>query len=313
MPLLQLPPEILAHIFDELGSSFFHADLGRLTICRTWFEFALPLLFKSVTLIPLTLRNLLSSGVMEEPLFQRSLETLELEFAGFKSTPPLPLLFDGHFPWKDNISSDLAKLATRAHQSRRLRTLRIRHWSYGVPEIPFNYYLSLPVLLDLLSLGNLSVLVLDLNGGPYGPRREEEQQLHICTVIGALLSTLRVLHVRMHLICPDALKAPGSNGSLHLHTAVVNMSLNFSPSGFIFNSHSKRCPSGEGNLLQLKTDMQEQAEVLASRMSSPRIVRILTRDNPACEMLSLDILTGKTMVLRYDAPWDAGGEFVEKD
>lgn len=40
--LLRLPPETLTQVFDEIGSSFFHHDTGRLTVCKQWFKFALP-------------------------------------------------------------------------------------------------------------------------------------------------------------------------------------------------------------------------------------------------------------------------------
>ncbi|KAI0513324.1 hypothetical protein F5B22DRAFT_248570 [Xylaria bambusicola] len=158
-------------------------------------------------------------------------------------------------------------------------------------------------MLDLLSLGNLNALVLDLNAGPIGPRRGEEQQLHLCPAI-ALLPTLRTLHVRMHLICPDILKVLDSDDNLRLNTVVINMGLRFNVSGVIRALNSRRCPGGEENILHLKADMQEQAKVLASRMSSLNNVRILTSKPSTGETLSLNILTGKTTILSDDQPWE---------
>lgn len=37
MPLLGLPSEILANIFDRVGPAFFREDPGRLAVSKQWF------------------------------------------------------------------------------------------------------------------------------------------------------------------------------------------------------------------------------------------------------------------------------------
>ncbi|KAI1649642.1 uncharacterized protein F4817DRAFT_27443 [Daldinia loculata] len=180
MSLLRLPPETLTQIFDQIGSYFFREDLGRLTVCNQWFEFALPACFKCITLSQKTLWSLIASGILDSP--------------------------------KD--------------------------------------YLSLPTMQSLLSLENLSVLVLDL---------------------------------------PTDL--PGITSA----------------------AHAKRCGSQAGGLLQLIADIQEQAEVLATRMASPKTIRILTHSIPQFETQSFDVLTGKTMLLDHDMAWDEDGKTVKED
>ncbi|KAI1295271.1 hypothetical protein F5Y03DRAFT_399249 [Xylaria venustula] len=274
MPLLLLPPETLSHVFGEIGTSFFREDLGRLTVCKTWFEFALPVLFKNVKLTRHTLKSLISSRVMENSAqIQRNLETLDLEFCELGATPP------GENPhtWIDNLNSDVAEFATRVRQSRRLHTLRIQ--ALGRSASIANYInfsiganLSLPVVLDLLSLGNLDTLLLDLNAGLLKPEGEERETLHLCPAISALLPTLRTLHVRMQYICPDVLKPLGTDYRLCLSTVVINTSLNYKRSEITSSFHSR-----------------------------------------SFEILSLDVLTGATMILDEDSPWDADGKLLEED
>jgi hypothetical protein len=335
MSLLRLPPETLVQIFDQVGSSFFREDLGRLTICKQWFEFALPACFKCVTLSQETLRRLITSGVTKRPSpLNYSLETLDLELRGYQAdistsqfqenthesnalTTTVSSEALGENPvrsWRQVLDSDLAQLATIARQSRMLRTLRIRAWS-SPPANTLGYlmnYLPLPTIQGFLSLENLSVLVLDLSVGFLSSPGEQENGHHICPSIAALLPTLRILHLRMHSICPDVLKPQGPENNLRLSELVINLSLTTNQPGITSAAHSKRC-GGVGGLLHLISDIREQTAALAARMGSPRIVRILTHSLPLFEIQSFDVLTGKMMVLDDDMAWDEDGKIVMED
>ena len=336
MLLLRLPPDILRQIFDQIGSSFFREDLGRLTVCKQWFEFALPECFKYITLSQETLRSLITSGVTKGPVpLKESLETLDLELRGYQSClstsyaqeyaqestslqVPAPNEDPRDNPvktWIKILNNDLSQLAIVAQRSHRLRTLRIRVWSSRSPEpldIPEDY-LRLPTMQAFLSVENLSVLVLDLSGSFLISSGEQGNGCHICPAIGAVLRTLRTLHLRMRSICLDVLKPRDPNDGLHLSVVVINLSLNTNLPGITSAAHSKRCGSQGGGLLQLKAEIQEQAEALATRMASPKIVRILTHSLPQFETQSLDVLTGKTMMLDDDMAWDEDGKTVKDD
>ncbi|KAI1360882.1 hypothetical protein F5Y08DRAFT_331234 [Xylaria arbuscula] len=312
MTLLLLPPEILAQIFDEIGSSFFREDVDRLTVCKTWYEFTRPVQFRSLKLTRDSLKSLMSSGFMERSSqLQSTLEDLQLEFRGFRATTPATM-FEDPVIWENDLNDNLARFVTRAHECHRLRNLRIRASCYEASGInsAADEYLSQPIMLDLLSLGNLSVLVLDLNAGLWSGQRGVRTR-HLCPAISALLPTLQTLHVRMQYVCPDVLKVLHSDECLRLSTVVINTSLNFSRSEVTSMFHSRRCPLGEGSLLQLRSDLQEQAEALANRMTSPKTVRILTHKLPTFVRVSLDVLTGVSMLLDDDSPWDADGEVME--
>ncbi|RYC57053.1 hypothetical protein CHU98_g9156 [Xylaria longipes] len=337
MSLLRLPPETLAQIFDHIGSSFFHEDLGRLTVCKQWLEFALPACFKCIKFSQETLRILITSGAVKRPSpLKRSLETLDLELRGYhysygstfdpqqnaqesnvldatasnKAFSDIPTK-----TWINVLNDDLAQLAVITQQSRRLRTLRIRAWGSPSPDALDNPedYLSLPTIQAFLSVENLSVLVLDLSVSFLNSSGEQGKSFHICPAIGALLRTLQTLHIRMRSICPDVLKPRGPDGSLHLSVVVINLSLITNQPGTTSAAHSKRCGSLAGGLLQLKADIEEQAQALAARMASPKIMRVLTHSLPQFETQSLDVLTGKTMVLDDDMAWDEDGKTVVED
>lgn len=339
MSLLRLPSETLKQIFDQTGSSFFREDLGRLTVCKLWFEFALPACFKSITLSQETLQSLVNSGIIKKPsLLKNSLETLDLELRGYESAlhlqehaqetnaPESNLTVlngsprDNHNPASSGIetlNNHLAQLAIVVQQAHRLRTLRIRAWSAATPEHDpsdsSQDYLSIPTMQALLSVENLRVLVLDLSVGVLDSPGQQGDDHHICPAIGALVPTLQTLHLRMRSICPDVLKPQHLNDSLPLNAVVINLSLTTNLPGITSASHSKRCGSRGGGLLQLRADMQKQAESLATRMASPKAMRILTHSLPQFETQSLDVLTGKTMMLDDGVAWDADGKTVQED
>ncbi|CRG88349.1 hypothetical protein PISL3812_05379 [Talaromyces islandicus] len=301
MSLLRLPPEILEQIFNYIGSSFFREDLGRLTVCKQWLEFALPAYFKCITLSQETLRNLITSGPCLSSYSQEyAQESNSLNATGLNET------------WINVVNDDLSQLAILAQQSHKLRTLRIRARRFPPPESlePPEDYLPMASMQAFLSVGKLSFLELDLSSNFLDSSGQRGDDYHICPAIGALLPTLRTLHLRMRSICPDVLKPRDPNNCLHLSGVVINLSLTM---GIMAAAHSKRCGSQGGGLLQLKADIQEQAAAIATRMASPKIIRILTHSLPLFKIQSLDVLTGKTMILDDDMAWDEDGKTVKEE
>ncbi|KAK4208227.1 hypothetical protein QBC37DRAFT_476111 [Rhypophila decipiens] len=294
IPLLRLPPEIVVQIFNEIGSFFFQQDLGRLSVCKQWFEFALPACFRHITLSRKTLSSLVTSGHIYEPsgYWLRALNDVA------------------------TLNNDLTKLATIVQQSPRLCNLRIRICSCNSHEPP-NFpgcYPQPATIQALLSVENLRLLVLDLSGCYLNSPSQQGDDHHLCPHINALLRTLRTLHVRMRSICPDVLKPRDSPNTLHLSEMVINLSLITNTDLATSAVHSKRCGSeGVGGFLQLKAEIEEQAKALATRMASPRKIRILSHALPQFEIRSLDVLTGKITVLDDDMAWDEDGKSIRDD
>ena len=339
--LLRLPNETLVQIFDQVSSSFFREDLARLTVCRQWFQFALPALYRSVSLSRETLRALVASrAITQRSTLEDSLETLDLELDRYQSGGPMfhyqtnAHQFPGilriislaevprdepHRAWIDALNEDLAQLAAAAQRSRRLGTLRVRSWRARSSEdnLRSDSCPLVPEIKALLSVENLSVLELDLFSGFF----ERGQSHHICPAIGALLCTLQTLHLRLRTICPDALKPRDPGNKLRLNVVAVNLELKATqPPMGVSVAPSQRCGSAAGGQPPLRAAMQKQAEALATRMASPKAVRILEylrRYEPpkplSYELRSFDVLTGKTMVLDDDMAWDDDGRIVESE
>ncbi|KAF5625039.1 hypothetical protein F52700_9414 [Fusarium sp. NRRL 52700] len=332
MPLLGLPPEILGQIFDQLDSSFFQEDLSRLTVCKKWLDFALSACFKRVTLsyensYEALRRLATSTAAKQSSSLEGHLQTLTLDIKGYQhgfstrspqenalptSPSPAPYIYpwdNSVKSWRETLDNGLARLAIIAHRSPELQTLRLRASSSSLefPLFPPGGYLSLSTIRALLSVENLSVLVLDLSGTRLNSAGQQMGEPHICPFIGALLPTLQTLHLRMRSICPDVLKPQDLDRKLRLSTVAINLSMDSE----VPADHSVPCAHLAGGLIQLKAEIQEHAEVLVTRMESPKTVRILTQTFH--ETRSLDALTGKIMKLEADAAWDEDGEIVHED
>ncbi|OAA63336.1 hypothetical protein SPI_03499 [Niveomyces insectorum RCEF 264] len=335
MPLLQLPPETLHAIFAYVGSSFFHADLRRLTVSKQWLAFALPRCLACIGLSQRTLRSLVSSGDQQTlaPL-KNTLESLDLTLTGYPGPAaaryldayPLSLELDDVQPpgaspdppryetWFRVLQHDLARLAAIARQARKLRALRIRaccHAALPVPASQMEDYLSRATLQSLLSMDHLHVLVLDTTVGLRASPGERDDHGHVCPAVAALLPSLGILHLRMCRICPDALAVQGPVRSLRLREVIVNLSLLDNRPGITSAAHARRCgPAGAG-MLQLQADIHKQAEALADRMAAPKTVRIVSHSLPDFRVHALDVLTGTMMVLEDGTPWNEDGKVVE--
>jgi hypothetical protein len=323
MSLLHLPPEILRTIFDLIGPLFFHEDLARLTICKHWFEFAHLTYFKGVALVQDTLGPFLSSDNMQRlKRFESSLEIIHLTLRTYippETTPPPdefvllePNPEDSPQQWKDTFDDDLIKLATLMQQACRLRVLQIK--AYDIPSGDLlkrpDEFMSLHSIQPALSVEHLDVLVLDVPGAVFDPGWDEWDGLHICPVIGALLHTLQVLHLRVRNICPDALTPRDPKTTLRLREVIVNLSMRMELSKPIPATHSNLCGSQDYDPIFTQAVMQEQAEALACQLSSPKVVRILTHIHVGFETQSLDVLTGKNMTIGDYSEWDEDGKTV---
>lgn len=324
MSILRLPAETLSQIFEHLGPSFFHENPARLTICKQWYGYALPTCLSYITLSRETLRRFTTCQAVAQPSpLEYHLEALDVELRAYVATDEdathdIDLSkSSGRFSPRsriDTLEHDLARLASIMQRCRRLRTLRLTAWRSIYNLESLHDYLSLPTMCSLLSLKNLSVLVLDLSVGFQESSGEPSNGHHVCPAIGTLLDTLQTLHIRMRSICPDALKTQHTVDKLALSTVIVNLSLKTNLPGITSATHSRRCgaPSGgpSGGLLRLFDDMRQQAQTLASAMTSPRTVRILTHSLPSFETHSLDVVTDETRMLEDGSAWDDDGQTI---
>ncbi|KAI9901729.1 hypothetical protein N3K66_003546 [Trichothecium roseum] len=333
MPLLQLPPEILTHVMDHVGSSYFQQDPGRLTISKRWFIFARAACFDDLRLTRGSLRRLLSSRYVGEslPLISMNLESLDLDLEVVLSetettTPPTgepltPLpdagaadasdedehLAQAQLAAREAFNDDLARLAPVANKSQKLRTVRIQGVGRYSEVLHRCAFVPPATIGALLSAENLTVLELDLFGVFLTGRQfDRRHDYHVCTTIGALLTQLTRLRLRMYSICTEALRPQTPDDGLRLSEVVVNLGMyNDSPAKTSV-SHATSCAGG--GVLKLAADMQAQAAALAARMASPKTVRVLTYGLPHLKVQATDVLTGKKMILEDGMGWEDDGE-----
>ncbi|KPM43764.1 hypothetical protein AK830_g2790 [Neonectria ditissima] len=338
MSLFRLPSENLDQIFDLVGSSFFRQDLSRLTVSKQWLEFAHRACFKYISLTEENIQLLPSSeGAIYnsalQPSYLKSLD-LSLKLRGYQywlsQQAPQPALesehLDGYVPnnlapelasiriWAEAMNHGLTQLATMIRRTGALQTLRIRAWcSPDSGDYPrTDDALPSPPIRALLSLDSLRVLVLDLDAQFLCDPWQRRSEVHICPTIGTLLRTLNTLHVRMPHICLDALK-PDGHDKLRLRNLAINLSMSRELGGALQVHYAKRCDDRNSTIRKLLPDMRQQAKVVASRMSAPKTVRILTHTLPIFRKHSLDVLTDRTMLMHSDMAWDEDGVTIDED
>lgn len=323
MQLLHLPPEIIKQVFNYIGSPFFQENLTRLAISKKWFEFAQYTCYQDVTFSPGKLHEFISSQMAKKPdVLRGSLETLIIKFGthqapvnSFGSREPTAGAGSYEAPC-ESTDGDLEQLATITQQAPKLRFLRIE--AYGSrksdPLEVSEDRISLHSIQAVLTVNHLTSLAIDLPGGVLTSSGGREEACHICPSIGALVHELKYLRLRMRNICPAAIRPRDSAERLPLNRLIVNLSLKMDLPGITSAAHSKRCgPPSEGGFLQLKAEMQEQAETLGAKMASPKHIRILTHTFPQLETHSLDVLSGGTMLLEDRMRWDDDGNIVEDE
>jgi hypothetical protein len=327
MPLLQLPPEILREIFDLVGAPFFRQDISRLTISKSWYQFARLTYFKNIQLNQDNLLRFISiSSPQKTSLLKTNLHILKIlitihEFqaspgsgiaARNEGSPSTGSYGHDRTEVAENYLYDgLARLAAITQRAQSLHHLQINVWTPTSNDVVGNpkVYVQPSMIQSLLQVQSLATLVLDI---PYNLSKNNTKPIHLCAVISDLLPQLRRLRLRMYSICPDVLKLRNPDCTLHLSELIINLSLKIDLPGITSASHSKRCQSPGGGLLQLRTDLQHQAEELAGRMASPKLMRVLSQPLPGFRTQSFDILTGKTTNLDEGMDWNEDGSTLEE-
>jgi hypothetical protein len=117
----------------------------------------------------------------------------------------------------------------------------------------------------------------------------------------------------MRNICPEVLRLQEDGTRLHLNEVLINLSLSAEDPLTTAVAHATRCGSAAGGFLQLKADMEKQAEVLTAQMAAPKMVRILTHALPSFKLRAFDASTGRYVALNEDAEWDEDGEVIEEE
>lgn len=199
MLLLQLPPEILLCILDELGHEFFSKDLSRLTISRLWYDlawkvFSRDLPFTAWPLIKFTKNETAFLGC--QPYIASV--GIDLGCPEWWNTTPSPPMKKIYVSLINSASEVLVGMLKRCQS---LRCLKIKVGP-DCPELDIERpaYLMVKPLAGLLAIQNLTSVVFD-TAGCYSFHQPADSDLHICCALSSSLRSLRRLHCRTDTIC----------------------------------------------------------------------------------------------------------------
>lgn len=174
--LQKLPPELVARVFEYIGTDFFRHDVRRVAISKRWYEFARPVLLSQVCLSTSSLGPV-----------QRAFDDEETLAAVQNFTKSFKLYLD---PPEDEGSAGTAleELGSRLQQLTQLHTLNMHPGTTAISLEP-------QIWRDFLSLGYLTSLTIDLANVDWTPA--EQTSYHMCEAIGTLLPSLKQLRCRL--------------------------------------------------------------------------------------------------------------------
>ncbi|KAK3299581.1 uncharacterized protein B0H64DRAFT_389071 [Chaetomium fimeti] len=303
MALLQLPSEVLLHMLDGVGASFFYKDIRRLHVSKRWYSLAWLIMAREVHLNLRTLPRLLEN----EEVFGRIRTHL--------SSVNLYLHFLGKTVRDDPSPDD--KCVVEANSFLDQLVVPLRHCpqlkSLSIIAALGLFGLSTGSIGSLLSVCPLTSLHIDIpirlalwRGRP----GYNDHTAHLCRCINALLPSLRRLSCRLHLICDQLLEPlpDDANGPLKLEELIINLTQpSFTGQG---RHHPRNCGSILAPFEPVQKAIENQAEALVARLNNPRMVRVIGYGVLLQEIYAYDAITKRRTRLEPDAEWDAEGQVV---
>ncbi|RSL69575.1 hypothetical protein CEP53_002204 [Fusarium sp. AF-6] len=320
MSLLQFPTEVLLLILRLLGAAFFRDDIRRLMVSKLWYELARPILLEDLVFSEQSLQKFLNLDMSS--LVHQHTRTVNFALDGVQDDRGVATASRHKqqyilAQWVANVGEDLISLASILQDCKNLRSVELKPGPKWLVTWVMSRTWFLPnALISLLNVGHLTCLEFDtISTGIGGPSRgtggpSYRETFHLCDNINALLPTLRRLRCRMRKICPRVLIPPGDDTLSNLEEVIINLNLN-DPNRRTPLQHSHRCGIFEsGSPRRWITDMEAGAKELVKRMTTPRVVRILSCPRSGDEMESFDAIARRRMKLATGAAWDADGKEV---
>jgi hypothetical protein len=259
MALLQLPPELLLHVIGYLGPELFGQDIRRLTVSRTWYDFAWKVLVRDLRFTPQSLRRFID----DDAVLARSqpyVTTIQLYLGGHgvlnHSQPPLtgePVPVSDDDEWAAELNSSLVKLVATLRRCPALRSLELKSRALDIQR---RQYLTAQPLADLLSVRHLTSLVFDTASC----HLNSPDGTHLCRSINTLLPSLRRPHCRMDMVCEALLELPPGDAPLALEEIIVNLSISQLSDTYTSYRHARPCHPSD--ILQLKEAMENRQQRL---------------------------------------------------
>ncbi|KAM7182744.1 hypothetical protein V8F20_012846 [Naviculisporaceae sp. PSN 640] len=351
MHLYDFPVEILDQIFRELDPSFFYDDLGRLTVSKLWYQFALPRFLPELRIK--STRSLLAVAdnsellARAEPLLEaadltvdglgRDFSHIRGSFAGIGKDTLIALT-----DCVRAFSSSYDVIIAFLNRCPRLKSLRLRMKEDSRAGKSINGlfdmmggYCKADHVLDTFAVraGNLTSLVIDLAGGRSssgtGTDPDDPDKTHFCMQLRRLLPSLRKFHCRMDRICPHMIDFDHRTiGDWPLEEIIINLSLqDFAIDQYYYGFAPCRVPVDCRDPAHARQDPIEAAVVLredfetwmldlAQGLKHARMVRTIWDAYPErCrlpfDILAEDALNSHVYRLQPGDPWDAMGELID--
>lgn len=316
MSLLQLPPEILLQVLCLVGSDFFAASVDRLSVSKQWFDIAYPVFLGDVTLTSKALDRLFSQPIKQSTLdsLQRHAGAVQMKLRGFDQWQEVSANSEVSVrdisKWTARLEENLGRLSTLLTGSTRLKVLAVQ----AMPELhntglstSRRSYLSLGSVDKLLLADNVTSLDIDFGGTALSSRRGSH--LHLCEAINVRLPSLRRLRCRLCQICPEILSIDPDAHYDNLEEVIINLSLSEMTPVEAAYRYPARCNS-QRNFTHLLAALEERAALLAERMRTVKMVRLISHSLPSMQICAFDALTGRRMRLKSLQEWDADGEDI---
>ena len=329
MSLLKLPAELLRQVMNHLEPDFFRQDLGRLTLCKSWYPLAQEALFSRVTLEAgdlLAFQKLAADPSTELPRWAREqIQSLSLRFH--------ELLLCGDPPTK------------RPHHD---RGVRMYDWLRTPVEPADGDGARQPVRL-LRQLGRLQILKIDLSlealndgcrcpdceevvmdavdeltrtplpflreldltmGGPAFSTQPQPSVLfvpHWCRFVKALLarmSGLKVLHLTLSSACPEIFEDPPPRGTLALERLHIRAGADgFSGCRSALLDRNGQLRRSPRQTMEWARELGVAAQNFAAAMISPKAFRIIWSNEASERLAEMCEVLGHTRD-RYVYAWD---------
>lgn len=297
MALMSSPTEIISLILEAVGAAEFHAQIDRLTVCKAWYDIAMPIFLKHLTLDFISLKQIPPTSNTNRLLaaYSKALSVNLQSFEAFANDElfcsPSRNMLDSH-SHADNLQILNSYNSKRNERVQILASLlpnltSLDYFSSQIgnesdsellPNSSSYQYLygwlynsTMTSLLVKTPTTHLTTLILDIRGSI-----DMSDLRHVCPLIALSLSTLHRLHLRLHTICPDAVKIKDLQKTPRLKNIVVNLSLRDSYGLAAHGVPKKNQHCGLGRKwLNNYTFMNEAMYEIVMRIPDLKIVRIL--------------------------------------
>lgn len=345
MTLLSLPPELLIRILRFVGPSEFQNDVRRLSISRSWYSLARPIMFETMKLNARRLGRLESQMLWPaQEYFGRHCRHLAITLENCEENSQLELDKSDEEIMAIPANQALRCVATALQNGGKLKALDIRTLEAealhltddhsddptdSLDLIPERWTLSPSSILCYLSLRlatALEILYLDLAG--CARIVKQGSHAHYCPSIAMLLPRLIHARIRLPRICPDCFEAKHKVSQedaelpqSRLKTLVICVSFDeptglYTPGFSRIIKYSNCCQTlangeGEAVLQSVLTgprwkSLIDSVKSLASRSSNLRTAKIVRhRGITHSHLIAFDCLTDREHQMAEDSAWDA--------